>query len=228
MRNRDSEWGLSFDTRGQENERSNLPGVNYIGAPAYLIVAGHPSDQGIDADASTGVARKLRNTKGSRIEAQCKSIVEPLAGQIKEARGLHRRAAPHRFSSGMPFAWEDGQPSYGPQPPRGIHLKHELALGRPGHGRIAGLPGDAIETEGKEGRADAQPRRCEGHFAAGMAAVHHDQLKFCGGNLVRRLACRSWFAAGWGGGRRHVGSHWPTARSLPAPSPNQFLSQCYS
>jgi hypothetical protein len=113
------------------NEPSNLPGVNYIGAPAYLIVAGQPSDQGIDADASTGVARKLRNTKGSRIEAQCKSIVEPLTGQIKEARGLHRRAAPHRFSSGMPFAWEDGQPSRGQQPPKGIHLKHELALGRP-------------------------------------------------------------------------------------------------
>ena len=36
------------------------------------------------------MARKLRSKKGYRIDAQRKVIVEPVNGQIKEARGLRR------------------------------------------------------------------------------------------------------------------------------------------
>jgi transposase len=43
-----------------------------------------------NADAKTRMARKLRSKKGSRIYAQRKAIVEPVNGQIKEARGLRR------------------------------------------------------------------------------------------------------------------------------------------
>ncbi len=43
-----------------------------------------------DADAKTRMARKLRIKKGSKIFAQHKAIVEPVNGQIKEARGLRR------------------------------------------------------------------------------------------------------------------------------------------
>ena len=43
-----------------------------------------------DADAKTRMARKLRSKKGSAIYAQRKTIVEPVNGQIKEARGLRR------------------------------------------------------------------------------------------------------------------------------------------
>jgi len=43
-----------------------------------------------DADAKTRMARKARSKKGSRIYAQRKAIVEPVNGQIKEARGLRR------------------------------------------------------------------------------------------------------------------------------------------
>jgi transposase len=43
-----------------------------------------------DADAKTRMARKLRSKKGSRIYAQRKAIVEPVNGQIKEARGFRR------------------------------------------------------------------------------------------------------------------------------------------
>ena len=43
-----------------------------------------------DADAKTRMARKIRSKKGSRIYAQRKAIVEPVNGQIKEARGLRR------------------------------------------------------------------------------------------------------------------------------------------
>ena len=43
-----------------------------------------------DADAKTRMVRKLRSKKGSRIYAQRKTIVEPVNGQIKEARGLRR------------------------------------------------------------------------------------------------------------------------------------------
>ena len=43
-----------------------------------------------DADEKTRMARKLRSKKGSKIYAQRKAIVEPVNGQIKEARGLRR------------------------------------------------------------------------------------------------------------------------------------------
>jgi len=43
-----------------------------------------------DADLKARMARKLRNKKGSKIYAQRKAIVEPVNGQIKEARGLRR------------------------------------------------------------------------------------------------------------------------------------------
>jgi len=43
-----------------------------------------------NADAKTRMARKLRSKKGSKIYAQRKVIVEPVNGQIKEARGLRR------------------------------------------------------------------------------------------------------------------------------------------
>ena len=43
-----------------------------------------------DADAKSKMARRLRSKAGSRIYAQRKAIVEPVNGQIKEARGLRR------------------------------------------------------------------------------------------------------------------------------------------
>jgi hypothetical protein len=43
-----------------------------------------------DADEKTQMARKLRSKQGSAIYARRKSIVEPVNGQIKEARGLRR------------------------------------------------------------------------------------------------------------------------------------------
>ena len=41
-----------------------------------------------EADTKTRMARKLRSKQGSAIYAQRKTIVEPVNGQIKEARGL--------------------------------------------------------------------------------------------------------------------------------------------
>jgi hypothetical protein len=43
-----------------------------------------------DADAKSRMARKLRSKAGSAIYAQRKAIVEPVNGQIKEARSLRR------------------------------------------------------------------------------------------------------------------------------------------
>jgi IS5 family transposase len=43
-----------------------------------------------DADSKARMVRKLRSKKGSRISAQRKAVVEPVNGQIKEARGLRR------------------------------------------------------------------------------------------------------------------------------------------
>jgi hypothetical protein len=43
-----------------------------------------------DADPKARMARNLRSKTGSAIYAQRKAIVEPVNGQIKEARGLRR------------------------------------------------------------------------------------------------------------------------------------------
>ena len=43
-----------------------------------------------DAEAKTRMARKLRSKQGASIYAQRKAIMEPVNGQIKEARGLRR------------------------------------------------------------------------------------------------------------------------------------------
>lgn len=41
-----------------------------------------------DSDARTAIARKLRSKQGAAVYAQRKTIVEPVIGQIKKARGL--------------------------------------------------------------------------------------------------------------------------------------------
>ena len=43
-----------------------------------------------DTDLKARMARKLRSKKGARIYDQREAIVDPLNGQIKEARGLRR------------------------------------------------------------------------------------------------------------------------------------------
>ena len=62
-------------------------------------------------------------------------------------------------------------------PAKGIDFMHQLAFGRPAHGWVAGLPGDAIEVEAEQGRRDAQPSGRECCFAAGMTTAYNDQLK---------------------------------------------------
>ena len=67
------------------------------GIDAYIATGRLPHGQPLppqrgrmprDADAKTRMARKLRSKQGSAIYAQRKTIVEPVNGQIKEARGL--------------------------------------------------------------------------------------------------------------------------------------------
>ena len=67
----------------------------------------------------------------------------------------------------------------------GIHLMHQLALGGPAHGRVAGLPGNAIEVEREQGGVQAQPGGGERRFAAGVAAADHDQIKAFGGGAAQ-------------------------------------------
>ena len=65
----------------------------------------------------------------------------------------------------------------------GIHFMHELAFGWTTNGRVAGLPGDPVEIEGKEGCVQAQARCRDRSLTTGMAAPHDDQVKtFCGGS----------------------------------------------
>jgi len=69
------------------------------GIDAYIATGRLPHGQPLppkrgpmpkDADAKSRMARKLRSKAGSAIYAQRKAIVEPVNGQIKEARGLRR------------------------------------------------------------------------------------------------------------------------------------------
>ncbi len=69
------------------------------GIDAYIATGRLPHGQPLppkrgplprDADARTRMARRLRSKRGSSIYAQRKAIVEPVNGQIKEARGLRR------------------------------------------------------------------------------------------------------------------------------------------
>ena len=69
------------------------------GIDAYIATGRLPHGQRLppkrgpmpkDADAKTRMARKLRSKEGSTIYAQRKAIVEPVNGQIKEARSLRR------------------------------------------------------------------------------------------------------------------------------------------
>ncbi|WP_231598354.1 transposase [Synechococcus sp. CBW1002] len=69
------------------------------GIDAYIATGRLPHGQPLppkrgpmpkDADAKARMVRKIRSKKGSRIYAQRKAIVEPVNGQIKQARGLRR------------------------------------------------------------------------------------------------------------------------------------------
>ena len=69
------------------------------GIDAYIATGRLPHGQRLppkrgpmarDADTKSRMARKLRSKAGSAIYAQRKAIVEPVNGQIKEARGLRR------------------------------------------------------------------------------------------------------------------------------------------
>ena len=57
----------------------------------------------------------------------------------------------------------------------------ELTFGGAADGRVAGLPGDAIEIEAEQGGVQAQPGGGDGCFTTGMAAADHDHVEGFGG-----------------------------------------------
>ena len=59
----------------------------------------------------------------------------------------------------------------------------KLAFGRTTNCRIAGLPGDSVEIEGKEGGIQPQASSGDRSLTTGMTTPHDDQVKtFCGGS----------------------------------------------
>jgi hypothetical protein len=81
-----------------------------------------------DADARTRMVRKLRSKKESAIYAQCKAIVEPVNGQIKEGRGLRRFLL--RGLEKVDGEWHliAGRLLYGRQTPSGVQSAGLLCL----------------------------------------------------------------------------------------------------
>ena len=76
---------------------ANAEHCEQLGVDAYIATGRLPHGRLLppkrgpmprSADAKTRMVRKLRSKKGSAIYAQRKAIVEPVNGQIKEARGL--------------------------------------------------------------------------------------------------------------------------------------------
>ena len=131
-----------------------------------------------------GVLQQLQHLAG----------IEALVGL--GAQGPHRRAA-----AGVEDAFLDGGgiSQAADHPTEGIHFMDKLALGGSADGRVAGLPGDAIEIEAEQGGVQAQPGGGDGRFTTGMAAADHDHVEGFGGGsgeahwfIIRRQVRMKW------------------------------------
>ena len=94
------------------------------------------------------------------------------------AKGPHRRAAagvqdPLLDGGGIGEAADDAT--------EGIHFMHQLAFGWATNGGIAGLPGNPVESEGKQGGVQAKPRCCNCCFTTGMTTPDDDHVEAFGG-----------------------------------------------
>jgi hypothetical protein len=58
---------------------------------------------------------------------------------------------------------------------------HKLAFGGAADGRVAGLPGDAIEIEAEQRSVQAQACRGDGRLTSGMATPNDDHVEGFGG-----------------------------------------------
>jgi len=64
---------------------------------------------------------------------------------------------------------------------KGIHFMHKLAFGRTANGRIAGLPGDAVEIEGEQGGVEPQTSSRDCSLTTGMTTPDDDHVEAFGG-----------------------------------------------
>ena len=64
----------------------------------------------------------------------------------------------------------------------GIHFMHELAFGRSTNGRVAGLPGDPVEIESKQGGTEPQTSSRDCSLATGMTAPDDDHVEHFSGS----------------------------------------------
>ena len=62
------------------------------------------------------------------------------------------------------------------QAAQGVHLPHQMPLGRAADGRVAGHVADKVQCQGEHGGFGAQHRRRMGGFDARVARAHHDHV----------------------------------------------------
>ena len=131
-----------------------------------------------------GVLQQLQHLAG----------IEALVGL--GAQGPHRRAA-----AGVEDALLDGGgiSQAADHPTEGIHFMDQLAFGGSTDGRVAGLPGDAIEIEGEQSRVQSKSGGCDRRFTTGMATADHDHVEGFGGGsgeahwfIIRRQVRMKW------------------------------------
>ena len=60
---------------------------------------------------------------------------------------------------------------------KGVYFMDELAFGGSADGRVAGLPGDAIEIEAEQCCVESEPGRGDGGFTSGMATPNDDHVE---------------------------------------------------
>ena len=94
------------------------------------------------------------------------------------AKGPHRRAA-----AGVqdPLLDGGGIGKAADHATEGIHFMDELAFGWTTNGRIAGLPGDPVEIESKQGCTEPQASSGDRSLTTGMTTPDDDHVEAFGG-----------------------------------------------
>ncbi|CAI8230529.1 MAG: Uncharacterised protein [Prochlorococcus marinus str. MIT 9313] len=108
--------------------------------------------------------------------------LQHLAG-IKALVGLGAQGPDSGSAAGVEDAFLDrgGIGQAADHPTEGIHFMDQLAFGGATDGRVAGLPGDAIEIEREQGGIQSKPGGGDRRFTTGMATADHDHVEGFGG-----------------------------------------------
>ena len=179
------------------SQESTCSEYNRFGAVNAAEIGAHTRDAGgwalagipgfsaavwIAFDLQTGHHRFAQSQVGGVLQ-QLQHLTRVLPFVGLGTQGPHGRAAAGVEDSLLDGCGISEAPNHAAE---SIHLVHQLAFGGSTHGRIAGLPGDAVEVEGKECCVQPQASSRDGGFTACMASSHDDHVEDFGGSFGGR------------------------------------------